>query len=172
MPVSVLRACLLIATFLIAACAHKQGFTDINDTQKEAKNGASTTFWAGRIGLQVQSEPPQAFFAGFELRGQASSGELTLISPLGSILGIMRWSPTEAVLEQGSSTRRFASTDELLAQVTGAAVPISALFDWMAGIDTPTPGWVADLSKQPDGRISAKRANPAPQADLRIVLNP
>ena len=172
MPVSVLRACLLIATFLIASCAHKQVVTDINDTQKEANNGVLTTFWAGRIGLQVQSEPPQAFFAGFELRGQASSGELTLISPLGSILGIMRWSPTEAVLEQGSTTRRFASTDELLAQVTGAAVPISALFDWMAGIDTPTPGWVADLSKQPDGRISAKRTNPAPQADLRIVLNP
>ena len=172
MPVFVLRACLLIATFLIAACAHKQDVTDINDTQKEAKNGVLTTFWAGRIGLQVQSEPPQAFFAGFELRGQASRGELTLISPLGSILGIMRWSPTEAVLEQGSTTRRFASTDELLAQVTGAAVPISALFDWMAGIDTPTPGWVADLSKQPDGRISAKRTNPAPQADLRIVLNP
>ena len=172
MPVSVLRACLLIATFLIASCAHKQGVTDVNDIQKEAKNGVLTTFWAGRIGLQVQSEPPQAFFAGFELRGQASSGELTLISPLGSILGIMRWSPTEAVLEQGSTTKRFASTDELLAQVTGAAVPISALFDWMAGIDTPTPGWVADLSKQPDGRISAKRTNPAPQADLRIVLNP
>ena len=172
MPAFALRACLLFAILFIAACANKQGVTAINDTQTEAKNGVLTTFWAGRMGLQVQSEPPQAFFASFELKGQASSGELTLISPLGSILGIMRWSPTEAILEQGSTTRRFASTDELLAQVTGAAVPMSALFDWLAGIDTPTPGWVADLSKQPDGRISAKRINPAPQADLRIVLNP
>ncbi len=172
MPAFLLRLCLLIATLLVAACAHKQGVTGINDTQIEAKNGVLPTFWSGRIGLQVQSEPPQAFFAGFELKGQASSGELRLISPLGSILGIVRWSPSEALLEQGSTTRRFASTDELLAQLTGTAVPMSALFDWLAGIDTPTPGWVADLSKQPDGRINAKRTNPAPVADLRIVLNP
>ena len=172
MPTFALRACLLAATLFIAACAHKQGSSGLNDTQNEVKNGGLATFWAGRIGLQVQSEPPQAFFAGFELKGQASNGELTLISPLGSILGIMRWSPTEATLEQGGTTRRFASTDDLLAQITGASIPMSALFDWLAGIDTPTPGWVADLSKQPDGRISARRTNPTPQADLRIVLNP
>ena len=81
----------LFATLLIAACAHKQGATGINDTQNEVKN----SFWAGRISLQVQSEPVQAFFAGFELKGQAETGELTLISPLGSILAVMRWSPGE-----------------------------------------------------------------------------
>jgi outer membrane lipoprotein LolB len=172
MPAFVARIGLLLATLLLASCAYKTGSTRINDAKIEAKSGALPTFWAGRIGLQVQSEPPQAFFAGFELKGQASSGELTLISPLGSIVGIVRWSPFEALLEQGSTTRRFASSDELLAQITGAAIPISALFDWLAGIDTPTPGWVADLSKQPDGRISARRINPAPAADLRIVLNP
>ena len=69
-----LWAALLIATFFIAACAHKQGATSINDTENQAK----TEIWAGRISLQVQSEPVQAFFAGFELKGQADSGELTL----------------------------------------------------------------------------------------------
>ncbi len=157
----------LIATFFIAACAHKQGATGINDTINEAK----TEVWAGRISLQVQSEPVQAFFAGFELKGQADSGELTLISPLGSILAVMRWSPGEAVLEQGGSTKRFASKDALLAQTTGAAVPVSALFDWLAGINTSAPGWTADLTQQADGRISAKRFDPAPQANLRIVLD-
>lgn len=172
MPAFGARICLLIATILVASCAHKTSFTGVNDAKTEAKNGALPTFWAGRIGLQIQSEPPQAFFAGFELKGQASSGELTLISPLGNVVGIVRWSPFEALLEQGGTTRRFASSDELLAHITGAAVPMSALFDWLAGTDTPTPGWVADLSKLPDGRISARRINPAPAADLRIVLNP
>ena len=171
MPFSVLRVCLLAATFLIAGCVHKQGVLSTNGTQKEAENSALTAFWTGRISLQLQSEPPQAFFAGFELKGQASSGELTLISPLGSILGIMRWSPTEAVLEQGASSKRFASTDDLLTQTTGAAVPLSALFDWLAGKNTDSPGWVADLSQQANGRITAKRTTPAPQADLRIVLD-
>ena len=158
---------LLIATFLIAGCAHKQGNTSINDARNEGK----ISFWAGRISLQIQSEPVQGFFAAFELKGQPDNGELTLISPLGSILGVMRWTPLEATLEQGGSIKRFASTDELLAQTTGAAVPVSALFDWLDGKNTPTPGWQADLSQQGNGRITAKRTEPSPQADLRIVLD-
>ena len=153
--------------FLVAGCAYKQGTTGINDTQNEVK----TSFWAGRISLQIQSEPAQAFFASFELKGQAQNGELTLISPLGSILGTMRWSPGEAILTQGGSTKRFLSTDELLAQATGAAIPVSALFDWLDGKDTPTPGWMVDLSQQGNGRVTAKRVAPAPQADLRIILD-
>ena len=83
----------------------------------------------------------------------------------------MRWTPSEALLEQNGSIRRFASTDELLAQTTGAAVPVSALFDWLGGKNTAAPGWAADLSQQGNGRVSAKRTAPAPQADLRIVLD-
>lgn len=164
---SIRIATFFIATFFIAACAHKQGATGINHTQ----NAVKTSSWVGRISLQVQSEPVQAFFAGFELKGQAENGDLTLISPLGNILAVMRWSPGEAVLEQGGSTKRFASKDALLAQTTGAAVPVSALFDWLAGINTSASGWTADLTQQASGRISAKRYDPAPQTDLRIVLD-
>ena len=158
---------LLTAMFLVAGCASKQRATSTNDVQNEIK----TSFWAGRISLQIQSDPAQAFFAAFELKGQADNGELTLISPLGNILGVMRWSPGEATLMQGGNVTRFASTDELLAQTTGAAVPVSALFDWLNGKNTPTPGWLADLSQQGNGRVAAKRIDPAPQADLRIVLD-
>ena len=167
MTTLVQRFSLLVAILLIAACAHKKGATGINSTQNEAK----TAFWAGRISLQIQSEPVQAFFAAFELKGQLDNGELTLISPLGSILGIMRWTPSEATLEQNGSTKRFASTDELLAHTTGAAVPVSALFDWLDGKNTTAPGWTAELSQHGSGRITAKRTSPAPQADLRIVLD-
>ena len=167
MTARALLCSLLAAMLLIAGCAHKQGTTGINDTQNEAK----TSFWAGRISLQIQSEPAQSFFAGFELKGQADNGELTLTSPLGSILAIMRWTPLDATLEQGGSIKRFASTDELLAQTTGAAVPVSALFDWLGGKNTPTPGWTADLSQQGSGRITAQRTDPLPSANLRIVLD-
>lgn len=167
MPSRALLGSFLMAIFLVSGCAQKLGIASINSTQNEAK----TSFWEGRISLQIQSEPTQAFFAGFELKGQAENGELTLISPLGSILGVMRWSPGEATLMQGGNIKRFASTDELLAQVTGAAVPVSALFDWLGGKNTPTPGWLADLSQQGNGRITAKRIEPAPLIDLRIVLD-
>lgn len=161
----------LFAIFLIAGCAHKQGATGTNSTKNEAKNGVLTTFWVGRISLTIKSDPEQAFFAGFTLKGQADNGELALVSPLGNILGIMRWSPTEAVLEQSGNITRFASTDALLTQTTGAAVPISALFDWLSGKNTPVPGWTANLSQLGEGRMTAKKASPEPQADLRIVLD-
>lgn len=134
------------------------------------QNDQDISFWTGRISLQVQSEPPQAFFAGFELKGNPAQGELTLNSPLGNSLAVLRWSPREAVLDSGNQIQRFASVDELIEKATGAAVPLPALFDWLRGKNTAASGWQADLSQQGDGRISASRASPQPRADLRIVL--
>ena len=153
----------VIATFFIAGCAYKPGVIGLNNLN----NGP----WAGRISLQVQSDPPQSFFSGFELKGRPETGELTLVSPIGSVIGVMRWSPGEAVLESGGQIRSFASVDALLAQTTGAAIPVTALFAWLEGINTSQFGWTADLSQQSKGRITARRTDPAPQAELRIVLD-
>lgn len=153
----------LIATFLIAGCARKIYPGKPNDAEKK--------LWTGRLSLQIQSDPPQAFFAGFELNGHPEHGELSLTSPIGSVLGIMRWSPDEAVLASGNEVRRFASVDALLEQATGAAIPIAALFDWLKGVNSRLNGWSADLSGLDLGRIVATRNQPAPQARLRIVLD-
>ncbi|MDI1268576.1 MAG: lipoprotein insertase outer membrane protein LolB [Polaromonas sp.] len=153
---------LLFTTFFIAGCASPPRAADQNDEKK--------SFWAGRISLQVQSEPPQAFFAGFELRGNPTQGELTLNSPLGNSLAVLRWSPREAVLDSGNQIQRFATVDELIEKATGAAVPLPALFDWLDGKNTAADGWKADLSQQAEGRISASRTLPQPRSDLRIVL--
>ena len=155
-------AVLLFTIILIAGCAHKTGATGLND----AKNG----FWAGRIGLQIESDPPQAFFAGFELKGEVEKGQLSLTSPIGSTLAVMRWSPTEAVLESGGEIKRFDSVDTLLEKTTGAAIPVSALFDWLKGDNTSLNGWTADLSQQATGRIEAVRTTPLPATKLRIVF--
>ena len=153
----------LTAIFLIAGCARKIYLSDLNDAEKK--------LWSGRISLQIQSEPPQAFFAGFELKGHAQRGELSLTSPIGNVLGIMRWSPDEALLESGNEVKRFTSVDALLVQTTGAAIPVAALFDWLKGINTRLNGWSADLSGVGLGRIVATRDEPAPQTRLRIVLD-
>ncbi len=120
--------------------------------------------------MQVQSDPVQAFFAGFELRGNPAQGELVLNSPLGTSLAVLRWSPGEAVLDSGGQIQRFHSVDALIEKATGAAVPLPALFDWLAGKNTGLAGWSADLSQQAQGRISASRTTPQPRTDLRIVL--
>lgn len=157
----------LFAINLIAACAHKKDATGLNDINSTVSTGP----WTGRISLKVQSEPAQAFFAGFELKGQANVGELTLTNPLGGILGVIRWSSTSATLESAQAPKRFASVDELLAQTTGAVIPIAALFDWLAGKQTNLDGWIADLSQRAEGRIQASRLSPEPQAQLRLILD-
>ena len=128
--------------------------------------------WSGRLSLQVRAQPPQSFSAAFELKGGAQAGELVLSTPLGSTLGVLSWSPEGASLKTGSELRRFASVDSLFEQVTGTAVPVAALFDWLDGRNTPAQGWEADLSQAAGGRYLARRVAPAPVAELRIVLDP
>lgn len=154
----------LFAIFLIAGCVRNQGAGSLNDPKNQA--------WAGRISLQVASEPVQSFSASFELKGRPDNGELTLISPLGSVLGILRWSPGEALLDSGNQrVQRFSSVDELMERSTGAAIPLSALFAWLQGTNANVSGWSADLSRHGQGRIIARRILPAPGADLRVVLD-
>ena len=160
---SVLISFLLFAMFFIAGCAYKTGARNLND----AKNDA----WSGRISLQAESEPPQAFFAAFELKGSVDNGELTLTGPLGTVAGVIRWSPGSALLESDGEIRRFESVDALLEQTTGAALPLNALFDWLQGKNTLQRGWSADLSRYANGRIDAVRIEPAPRTTLRLVLN-
>ena len=152
------------AIFLIAGCAGNQRATGQYDPQREE--------WAGRISLQVASEPAQSFSASFELKGRAENGELTLISPLGNVLAVLRWSPGQALLDRGSEDiQRFASLDELMERATGAAIPLSALFAWLQGNNAMASGWVADLTRHGEGRFSARRTLPAPEANLRVVLD-
>lgn len=158
---------LSVTFFLVAlvmtGCAYK--------TQKISENDTENERWSGRISLQIQSDPSQAFFAGFELKGKAEAGELTLLSPIGSVLGVMRWSLDEALMISNGETQRFDSIETLLMKITGAALPMTALFDWLKGDNSSLNGWSADLSQYKLGRITAKRFNPIPQAELRIVLN-
>lgn len=150
---------------LLAACATPQRSTS------PAMPG--DVLRTGRLALSVDDQPSQSFSAGFELRGQPASGELTLLSPLGSTVAVLRWSPGRATLEsQGRAPQQFDSLDAMVENATGAVVPVAALFDWLAGVPTPVPGWEPDLSALADGRLRARRVQPPPAADLRVVLDP
>ena len=154
----------VFAIILIAGCARPIS----GNAQFDPKN----ELWTGRISLHVQSEPEQFFSAGFELKGKPERGELTLISPLGNVLGVLRWSPSEAVLDSGNDKlQRFESVSALMLQATGSAVPLDALFAWLQGNNASVGGWSADLSRQAEGLITARRVQPAPQVDLRVVLD-
>lgn len=153
---------LALCVFLLAGCA--------TAPKPPAPVDASGP-WTGRLALQVTNQPGDAFSAGFELKGSAITGELSLFSPLGGTLAVLAWQPGHATLRSSSKTREFDSVDALVAQVAGTAIPIGALFDWLRGVDATVPGWRADLSQLAQGRLAAKRYEPAPEADLRVVLD-
>lgn len=152
----------LFATFLIAGCAHR--ISANADFPAEAQ-------WNGRLAIKVQTEPPQAFSADFELGGSPQSGLLVFFTPLGTTAARLQWAPGVATLVADGETRQFDSLTALAQQATGAELPVRALFDWLNGQATEVPGWTVDLSRLQQGRLQAARAAAAlPAVELRIVL--
>ena len=136
------------------------------------KASKDTSFWSGRLALTVHSEPPQSYSAGFELRGAPAAGELQLTSPLGKVLASVHWSPQGAELRQGVQRTRRPSLDELTADLGGTPLPVAALFGWLQGQTADASGWNADLSRHSEGRVVARRLQPLPTAELRLVFQP
>jgi outer membrane lipoprotein LolB len=130
-----------------------------------------TVFWSGRLALQLQSTPPQNWSTSFELQGSAAQGQLLFLSPIGTTLARLSWTPQLAQLEQGTEKIESPSLQSLSQRLTGTSLPIAALFEWLAGQATPVPGWQVDLSAQPQGRLTARRNTPEPEAVLRIMID-
>ncbi len=151
----------LTTALLLGACA---------TAPKPVSPGESA--WSGRLALTVDSQPPQSFSAGFDLRGSPAAGELQLVSPLGNTLALVVWDRSGAELRQGGQTTRRGSLDELTAELSGTAVPVAALFGWLNGQSDEVPGWRADLTRQSEGRVTARRTEPLPSAELRVVFQP
>jgi outer membrane lipoprotein LolB len=126
--------------------------------------------WSGRMALTVEGQASRSFSAGFELKGVPEAGELTLTNPLGGIVAVLAWAPGSATLRSNGNTRAFPSLEALAEEATGAPLPVASLFDWLGGKATPVPGWEPDVSQVAEGRLRARRTDPPPPADLRLVF--
>ncbi|MGJ7546127.1 lipoprotein insertase outer membrane protein LolB [Variovorax sp. LT1R16] len=153
-----------LAAVVLAGCA-TPGKSDATSPDGERPEN-----WSGRMSLRIDSDPVQTFSALFDLRGGPERGTLTLTTPIGSTLAELQWAPGEALLKNGSETRRYASVGALIEAATGASIPVGALFGWLAGRDEAVPGWQPDLSQRAAGRLQAVRESPLPRADLRIAF--
>ena len=165
-------AILLIATLFIAGCAYT--------TRTEGQNEAEVAQWRGRLALRVEPDslpsvgdsggPSQSFSASFELAGNAQTGGLLLFSPLGTTLAELTWTAQTAFMRANGETRSFNSLSELLRQATGTEIPVASLFAWLAGNHVTTPGWLVDLSQHGRGRVVARRSDPMPAVELRLIF--
>ena len=160
----------LFAALFIAGCA-------VN-TRAKGINSAEAAFWHGRLSMQVEVLPDdtaskrQSFAASFELSGTPQAGELRLITPLGSTLAVIHWTPQNAVLEARGESRSYAGLDVLTQDLLGATVPAPALFAWLQGNALAGSGWQVDLSEYAQGKVNATRIDPLPRAHLRLILEP
>lgn len=125
---------------------------------------------AVRIDADLPQSQAQSFSAQFELVGNAQAGSLTLFTPLGSTAAALSWTPETAVMRTNGEVRQFNSLDDLIKQAVGTDIPVAALFAWLAGDNRVVAGWSADLAQQANGRITARRYQPSPAAELRLVL--
>ncbi len=150
------------SALLLAACAQSP--------QRLAAPPGQRTSWNGRMSLRVDSDPVQSMTAGFDLRGSARQGELALYTPLGSTLARLVWAPGEAEMQWNGQRRSFESMAALTQQATGTALPMDGLFLWLAGEPAHVPGWSADLRDLADGKLVARRSDPLPAVEMRLVF--
>lgn len=138
----------------------------------------------GRLLLRVDATAAQAaqsVTAAFELQGDSNSGELRLLTPLGTRLATALWSPRQVLLSTPEGERTFASLDDLSQQTLGQSVPLAALPDWLAGRPWPGAafqtqaqgfeqlGWQVSTAGRAEGLVEARRAT-APAILLRVRL--
>ena len=139
------------------------------------QNGFEMTIWQGRLAVRIDPETPesapQSFSASFALTGTPTTGQLNLLTPIGSTAAALSWSPGTAVMQAQGEQRHFESLDALIYEAVGADIPVAALFAWLAGTPMNSAGWTADLTQYDRGRITARRTHPLPGAELRLILD-
>ena len=154
--------------------------------------------WTGRLAVRSEATgelPARSDTGTFELSGSARHGQLVLTSPLGTVVARASWSLHDGAadardvieLDTGGGPRRYASLDDMMVDATGNALPLAAMFDWLAGRPWPGApaqplpagrtgfvqlGWTVDLSRFADDRlIAADRAEPLPALHVRVKLD-
>jgi len=184
-----------VCTGLIAACAQVPPLPLAQPT--EAIASPDTTLSRAPIALQGQlgvklgawgAEPARGMSFGFFFQGQAEQGSLSLMTPLGSQVAQVEWSPTFATLRRigpgGGEDIRRGSIDELAQTALGEPLPLQTLIHWMQGRPDPAlphlahpeagtfeqGGWLIDAREHPQGRILATRQGQAGLRDARIQV--
>lgn len=172
---------------LLTGCAHAPRAPEASPATALTPASPTPSF-SGKLSVQIPPQPGQRVAQGgsgsFELTGHASQGQLSLSTPTGSLLARVTWTPTSVSLEQPREQRSFDSLDDLTLDLLGEAVPVAALFDWLAGRPwagagvsrLPAPltgfeqlGWRVETDRLADGVLVAQQLG-GRHATLRVRL--
>ena len=97
---------------------------------------------AGRIAINYSRDDKKESLNGkFTWQQTASATDVTLISPTGQTVALIKVTPSEATLQESDKPPRSApNLDRLTQQTLGWTLPVSGLRDWLQGYATDREG--------------------------------
>ncbi|MEN9451071.1 MAG: hypothetical protein RLZZ369_130 [Pseudomonadota bacterium] len=149
---------------------------------------AAAQQWQGHFSIKLgpwgtQAAEGQSFT--FYLQSTPKTGQLDLMTPLGTQLAQVNWSPQGTRIESSEGTQQFASLTEMSQQLLGEDVPLQALPHWLQGMPSPDlpparisadhlgfeqAGWTIDAHGLPNGKLQATRAQTSAQRLITIKV--
>ena len=185
--------CWLACAGLLSACAQAPTppLQAAAPSPTEPSGAAPNTELQGQIGIKLgawQGEPARGMSFGFFFQGHVARGSLALMTPLGSQVAQVDWTPEGASLRRigpgGGEDLRRGSIEDLSEAAIGEPLPLKTLVHWMQGRPdpllphVPTPeagvfvqrGWTIDTRERSQGRVLATRQGQAGLRDARIQI--
>lgn len=188
------------------ACAQANNTTSIQADQpppptatslaSAQPQGEATPTALPRIELQGQmsiklsafaNQPAKGISLGFFFSGNTDTGQLDLMTLMGSQMAQVNWQPGEAWLVNDKGRQRYDKLDGLSEAALGEALPLKLLIHWMQGHPDPDlpsapgpgpgtflqQGWTIDAHELPFKRLNAQReATPALRGvQLKVYLD-
>lgn len=132
----------------------------------------------------LQGQAAKGLSLGFFFAGNTQTGQLDLMTLMGSQMAKVSWSPDQVWLVNEEGTKRFESLDELSQAVLGETLPLRAMVHWMQGQPDPSlrsqvgtepstfiqEGWVIDTRDFDQKKLHAQRAPVPGQRTVQIKI--
>lgn len=140
--------------------------------------------WEGQMSVKLEAHAGLAAdgttFSFVLALSDADTGQLALMTPMGTQVAQVDWSAQGAQLHDGQGRRDYADLDSLSLALMGEVLPLRALPHWLDGQPDPTlpatpletgfdqAGWRVDLSQFDQARLRATRAATDVQRGIQI----
>ena len=127
-------------TTVLSSCSTTKPLT--SEQMARPRNYQESVTMTGKINIQYQqNDKAETLTGNFEWQQNSDEMSITLSSPLGQTIAVIRENAQGASLEQSKQETRYASNvEQLLTESLGWSLPITGLRDWLQGFDRNQQG--------------------------------
>ncbi len=130
----------IASTAILSSCSTTKPLTA--EQMARPRNYQESVNMTGKINIQYQqNDKTETLTGNFEWQQNSNELSITLSSPLGQTIAIIRENAQGASLEQSKQDPRYANNvEQLLTESLGWSLPIAGLRDWLQGFDRNLQG--------------------------------